>query len=117
MEREWLWWKHGIIYQIYPRSFYDFNGDGIGDIEGIVEKLDYLSDLGIDGIWLSPINRSPMYDFGYDISDYREIDPVFGTAGDFNRLIGEAHKRGIHVIGRHGKSRPITEKQLADNRG
>jgi alpha-glucosidase len=98
MEREWLWWKHGVIYQIYPRSFYDSNGDGIGDIEGIVEKLDYLSDLGIDGIWLSPINRSPMYDFGYDISDYREIDPVFGTAGDFNRLIGEAHKRGIHVI-------------------
>ncbi len=92
------WWKHGTIYQIYPRSFNDSNGDGIGDINGIIEKLDYLADLGIDGIWLSPIYKSPMYDFGYDISDYRSIDPAFGTMDDFKKLIKEAHKRKIHII-------------------
>ena len=92
------WWKSGVIYQIYPRSFYDSGGDGVGDIPGIIEKLDYLSFLGIDAIWLSPINTSPMYDSGYDISDYYAIDPVFGTAGDFDRLIGEAHARGIRII-------------------
>jgi len=94
----WLWWKHGVIYQIYPRSFYDSNGDGIGDINGIIEKLDYLSELGVDGVWLSPINKSPMYDFGYDISDYRDIDPVFGTLADYERLLEEAHKRGIKIV-------------------
>src|SRR5271157_6072157 len=93
-----IWWKHGIIYQIYPRSFYDSNGDGIGDIPGIIKKLDYLVSLGIDGIWLSPINRSPMHDFGYDISDYYEIDQIFGTNEDFLQLIEEAHKRGIRII-------------------
>lgn len=93
-----LWWKHGVIYQIYPRSFYDSNGDGVGDIPGIIEKLDYLSDLGIDAIWLSPVNSSPMHDFGYDVSDYREIDPVFGTKKDFKRLISEAHGRNIRII-------------------
>ncbi len=92
------WWKHGVVYQIYPRSFNDSNGDGIGDISGIVEKLDYLCDLGVDAIWLSPINRSPMYDFGYDISDYYAIDPIFGTGEDFQRLIDGAHARGIRVI-------------------
>ncbi|HSV97422.1 MAG TPA: alpha-glucosidase [Spirochaetota bacterium] len=98
MGMDWLWWKHGVIYQIYPRSFYDSNGDGVGDIAGIIEKLAYLSDLGIDGIWLSPINTSPMFDFGYDISDYRGIDPVFGTQRDFDTFIEAAHRRGIRVI-------------------
>lgn len=98
MNDKWIWWKHGVIYQIYPRSFYDSNGDGIGDIPGIIEKLDYLKDLGIDAIWLSPVNTSPMYDFGYDISNYREIDPVFGSKKDFRDLIKEAHARDIKII-------------------
>ncbi len=95
---EFTWWKHGTIYQIYPRSFYDASGDGVGDLPGIIEKLDYLSWLGIDAIWLSPINTSPMFDFGYDISDYRGIDPVFGTDEDFDRLIREGHRRGIKIV-------------------
>ena len=94
----YFWWKEGIIYQIYPRSFYDASGDGIGDLRGITEKLDYIKNLGITGIWLSPINQSPMFDFGYDISDYRKIDPAFGTLEDMNLLITEAHKRGIKII-------------------
>lgn len=98
-----MWWKEGVIYQIYPRSFKDSNGDGIGDIRGIIEKLDYLNDgtpnsLGVDAIWISPFFRSPMKDFGYDISDYRDIDPMFGTLEDFKLLLEEAHRRGIHVI-------------------
>lgn len=97
-----VWWKEAVIYQIYPRSFYDSNGDGIGDIEGIIQKLDYLAgnenSLGIDAIWLSPVYPSPMFDFGYDISDYEEIDPVFGDIPTFKRLLKEAHKRGIRVI-------------------
>ena len=92
------WWKEGVIYQIYPRSFRDTGGDGVGDLPGVIEKLDYLSDLGVDGIWLSPINTSPMFDFGYDVSDYRGIDPVFGTMKDFDRLIKEAHRRGIRIV-------------------
>ncbi len=97
-----VWWKEAVIYQIYPRSFFDSNGDGIGDLEGIIQKLDYLAgsenSLGIDAIWLSPVYPSPMYDFGYDISDYEEIDPVFGDIQIFKRLLKEAHKRGIKVI-------------------
>ena len=93
-----VWWKHGVIYQIYPRSFKDSNNDGIGDINGIIQSLDYLQDLRIDGIWLSPIYRSPMYDFGYDVSDYCDIDPVFGTMRDFKRLVKEAGKRNIAII-------------------
>jgi alpha-glucosidase len=93
-----VWWKHGVIYQIYPRSFKDSNNDGIGDINGITGSLDYLQDLDIDGIWLSPIYRSPMYDFGYDVSDYCDIDPVFGTMRDFKRLVKEAEKRNIAII-------------------
>lgn len=92
------WWQQGIIYQIYPRSFQDSNGDGIGDLPGIVSRLDYLQSLGVDAIWLSPIYRSPMADFGYDISDYTDIDPIFGTLGDFDRLVAEAHRRGIRVV-------------------
>ncbi len=93
-----LWWKHGTIYQIYPRSFHDGNGDGIGDIEGIRSKLDYLSWLGIDAIWISPIFQSPMADFGYDISDYQAVDPIFGGLDDVDRLLAEAHGRGIKVL-------------------
>jgi alpha-glucosidase len=95
---EWIWWKHGVVYQLYPRSFYDSNGDGVGDLRGIIQKLDYLSWLGVDALWLSPINNSPMHDFGYDISDYRSIDPLFGTLHDFDELQREAHHRGIHII-------------------
>lgn len=98
-----MWWKTGIIYQIYPRSFKDSNGDGIGDINGIISKLDYLNDgtknsLGIDAIWISPMYKSPMKDYGYDVSDYYDIDPNFGTMNDFDRLINEAHKRNIKVL-------------------
>lgn len=92
------WWKKGVIYQIYPRSFADSNQDGIGDLNGITKNLDYLKDLGVDAIWLSPINPSPDKDFGYDVADYLDIDPKFGTMKDFELLIKEARKRGIHVI-------------------
>jgi alpha-glucosidase len=94
----WIWWKHGVLYHIYPRSFMDSNGDGIGDLQGIISKLDYLSSLGVDGIWLSPVYLSPMVDFGYDVSDYRKTDPVFGTLEDFKMLISKAHDIGIRVI-------------------
>jgi alpha-glucosidase len=93
-----LWWQHGIVYQIYPRSFQDSNGDGIGDLEGIRRRLDYLCWLGVDAIWISPIYPSPMADFGYDIRDYCGIDPIFGTMEDFERLLAEAHARGLKVI-------------------
>ncbi|HCM46019.1 MAG TPA: alpha-glucosidase, partial [Colwellia sp.] len=76
---EQMWWRGAVIYQIYPRSFYDANQDGIGDLPGIISKLDYIASLGVDAIWISPFFKSPMKDFGYDISDYREIDPIFGT--------------------------------------
>ncbi|MBV9383590.1 MAG: DUF3459 domain-containing protein [Streptosporangiaceae bacterium] len=103
------WWQRGVIYQIYPRSFADANGDGVGDLRGIVDHLDYLNDgtgrpppaggaLGVDAIWLSPFYRSPMADFGYDISDYTDVDPVFGTLGDFDDLLEGAHSRGIKVV-------------------
>ena len=92
------WWQRGIIYQIYPRSFKDSNGDGIGDLAGIRGKLDYLQELGVDAIWISPIYPSPMADFGYDISDYTDIDPVFGTLAEFDALVGDAHQRGLKVL-------------------
>ena len=92
------WWKSAVIYQIYPRSFQDSNGDGIGDLQGITSRLDYLADLGIDAIWLSPVYRSPQDDNGYDISDYCDIDPMFGTLADMDTLIGEAKKRNIRII-------------------
>ncbi|MCL2035416.1 MAG: alpha-glucosidase [Oscillospiraceae bacterium] len=96
MER--TWWKESVIYQIYPRSFYDSNGDGNGDLAGATAKLDYLKDLGIDIIWLSPIFKSPNHDNGYDISDYRAIMDEFGTMEDFGRLLSEAHARGIKIM-------------------
>lgn len=92
------WWKEAVFYQIYPRSFYDSNGDGIGDIPGITEKLDYLKELGIDALWLSPVYDSPNDDNGYDIRDYRAIMREFGTMEDFDRLLAEVHKRGMHLI-------------------
>ena len=98
MKKDFLWWRDGIIYQIYPRSFADSNNDGIGDLPGITDKLDYLQDLGIDAIWLSPIYPSPDVDFGYDVSNYTDIDPKFGTMQDFEKLVKEAKKRDIHII-------------------
>src|SRR5713226_5668100 len=92
------WWKHAVIYEIYPRSFQDSNGDGVGDINGIASRLDYLRDLGIDAIWISPMYPSPLVDFGYDISDYTSIDPLYGTLADFDRMVSEAKKRNIRVI-------------------
>jgi alpha-glucosidase len=96
------WWKHGVLYQIYPRSFQDSDGDGVGDLAGITRRLDHLNgrddSLGVDGIWLSPFYRSPMKDFGYDVSDHRDVDPVFGSLGDFDELLGQAHERGIRVV-------------------
>ena len=101
MSREW--WRDAVVYQIYPRSFQDSNGDGIGDLEGVIQRLDYLNDgteqsLGIDAIWFSPTFPSPMKDFGYDVSDYRGVDPAFGTLETMDRLIAECHKRGIKVL-------------------
>ena len=92
------WWQHAVFYEIYPRSFADSNNDGIGDLNGITAKLDYLKDLGIDAIWISPCFPSPQVDFGYDVSDYDNIDPMYGTLGDFDKLASEAKKRGIHII-------------------
>src|SRR3974390_3235114 len=92
------WWKNAVILEIYPRSFQDTNGDGIGDLNGITQRLDYLKDLGVDAIWLTPIYPSPQVDFGYDISDYEGIDPQYGTMADFDRLVAEANKRHIRVI-------------------
>ncbi len=97
------WWKHGVIYQVYPRSFQDSNGDGIGDLQGVIDRLDYLNDgtprsLGIDAIWFSPIFPSPMADFGYDVADYCDIHPDFGDLPTFDRLVSDCHRRGIRVI-------------------
>ena len=92
------WWRGAAIYQIYPRSFSDSNGDGIGDLPGITERLDYVAGLGVDAIWLSPFFTSPMRDFGYDVADYRDVDPVFGTLADFDALVGRAHALGLKVI-------------------
>ena len=96
MEKDW--WKGKVAYQIYPKSFNDSNGDGIGDLKGITAKLDYLQSLGIDILWLSPVYKSPFVDQGYDIADYYAIDPQFGTMEDMEELIAEAKKRGISII-------------------
>ena len=95
---ETLWWKDAVVYQIYPRSFCDSNGDGIGDLNGITSRLDYLKKLGVDILWLSPVYQSPGDDNGYDISDYRAINPEFGTMEDFDRMLSEAHARGIRIV-------------------
>ncbi len=92
------WWKRGVIYQVYPRSYQDSNGDGTGDLKGITQRLDYLAWLGVDAIWLSPFYPSPMADFGYDVADYCDVDPLFGTLADFDALLANAHELGIRVI-------------------
>lgn len=98
MQDTTFWWRGGVIYQIYPRSFMDSNGDGVGDLPGLTKRLDYVASLGVDGIWLSPFFTSPMRDFGYDISDYRDVDPLFGTLKDFKALLDRAHALGLKVI-------------------
>jgi len=98
MQQFATWWKEGVVYQIYPRSFQDSNDDGVGDIPGIIRRLDYLQWLGVSAIWLSPIYPSPMRDFGYDVSDYRGVDPLFGSLTDMDELIAKAHERGLKVI-------------------
>ena len=92
------WWQAGTIYQVYPRSFQDSDGDGVGDLKGIEARLDHLVALGVDAIWLSPIFPSPMADFGYDVADYRDVDPRFGTLADFDDLLGAAHARGLKLL-------------------
>ena len=92
------WWRHAVIYEIYPRSFQDSTGDGTGDLNGITQRLDYLQQLGVDAIWIAPIYPSPQVDFGYDISDYQAVDPLYGSLADFDRLLAEARRRDIHVI-------------------
>ncbi|MDB5296454.1 MAG: malL [Phycisphaerales bacterium] len=92
------WWQSGIVYQVYPRSFQDGNGDGVGDLAGVIDRLDHLQWLGVDAVWLSPIYPSPMADFGYDVSDYCDVHPLFGDLATFDRLLAEAHRRGLKVI-------------------
>lgn len=92
------WWRTAVVYQIYPRSFLDTDGDGVGDLEGVRRRLDHLAWLGVDALWLSPIFRSPMADFGYDVADYCDVDPLFGTLAGFDRLLAEAHARGMKVL-------------------
>ena len=93
-----MWWQEAVIYQIYPRSFQDSDGDGVGDLRGIEQRLDHLAWLGVDALWLSPIYPSPMHDFGYDVSDYKDVDPVFGSLEDFDRLVAGARERGLRVL-------------------
>ena len=98
MNEKYAWWKYGVFYQIYPRSFMDSNGDGVGDLQGIIDRLDYAVELGVDAIWISPIFASPMADFGYDVSDYVGIHPMFGDLATFDRLVEAAHGRGLRVV-------------------
>ena len=92
------WWRGAVIYQVYPRSFLDTDGDGVGDLPWILARLDYIAALGVDAIWISPFFKSPMADFGYDIADYRDVDPLFGTLDDFDRLLEKAHALGLKVL-------------------
>ena len=92
------WWRGATIYQVYPRSFCDSNGDGIGDLAGIASKLDYIVSLGVDALWISPFFTSPMKDFGYDVADYCDVDPIFGTLADCDDLIARAHQLGLRVM-------------------
>jgi alpha-glucosidase len=92
------WWRGAVIYQVYPRSFQDSNGDGIGDLPGITRRLEHIASLGVDAIWISPFFKSPMADMGYDVSDYRDVDPMFGQLVDFDALLARAHKLGMKII-------------------
>ena len=98
MNEAFSWWQHGIIYEIYPRSFYDSDGDGIGDLQGVRAKLGYLNELGVTALWLTPIYKSPMKDFGYDVADYCDVDPSFGTLRDLEHLVADAHASGLRLI-------------------
>ncbi len=98
MQQQSEWWRGAVLYQVYPRSFRDTNGDGVGDLLGVAEKMPYLADLGVDALWLSPVNTSPMDDFGYDISDYKDIDPLFGGMKAFDAMLEAAHRRNIRVV-------------------
>src|SRR5215207_4018967 len=92
------WWAGAVVYQIYPRSFADANGDGMGDLRGVTSRLEYLRELGVNAIWLSPFYRSPQADAGYDVADYRDVDPLFGTLADFDEMLERAHRLGLRVI-------------------
>ena len=92
------WWRGAAIYQVYPRSYHDSNGDGVGDLPGITARLDHIAALGVDAIWISPFFTSPMADFGYDVADYCDVDPIFGTLADFDALIEQAHRLGLKVM-------------------
>src|SRR3712207_6453986 len=93
------WWQSGVVYQVYPRSFHDASGDGVGDLPGVTSRLDYLADtLGVDAVWLSPFYPSPMADFGYDIADFTGVDPLFGDLASFDALVAAAHRRGVRII-------------------
>src|ERR1700678_4556295 len=96
--QEHAWWQSAVIYEIYPRSFQDSNADGIGDLRGILARVDYLATLGIDAVWISPFYPSPMADFGYDVADYCDVDPIFGTPADFDALAAAIHARGLKLI-------------------
>ena len=98
MTQSYSWWQTDIIYQIYPRSYQDSNGDGVGDLPGIASRLDYVRSLNVGAVWLSPIYPSPMHDFGYDVADYCGIHPLFGTLADFDHLLAEVHRRGMKLI-------------------
>ena len=92
------WWRHAVVYQVYPRSFQDSDGDGVGDLPGLLSRLDYLDALGVDVVWLSPVYRSPQDDNGYDVSDYQDIDPLFGTLADVDALVAGLHSRGMRLV-------------------
>jgi alpha-glucosidase len=96
--RDPRWWRDAVVYQVYPRSFQDSDGDGVGDLPGVIARLDYVASLGVDAIWLSPVYRSPLADLGYDVSDHTAVDPVLGSLEDFDRLVSEAHRRGLRVL-------------------
>src|SRR5215475_10673354 len=98
MDKKRQWWKGAVIYQIYPRSFKDSNGDGVGDLPGLTGELDYIASLGVDAVWINPVCLSPGLDNGYDISDFRAIQPEYGTMDDMQRLIDGLHERGIRII-------------------
>jgi Alpha amylase, catalytic domain len=112
-----VWWQEAVLYQVYPRSFADSDGDGIGDLPGITGRLGYLAGLGVDAIWLSPFYPSPMADFGYDITDHRAVDPVFGTLADFDQLLGRAHDHGVRVVVDFAPITPLTGTPGLRSRG